>query len=74
MRIKNYFLIRKVENDICKFNIPELSIYENGDSGRIKFEIISEDMYFPVWQDEFEIKTKKDLTLEKMIFDIQQDS
>lgn len=71
---KNYLLIGKVEDGVCKFNVPQLSIYEKGDHGKIKFEIISEDLYFPVWKDEFEIKTKVNITLEKMITDIQQDS
>jgi hypothetical protein len=71
---KNYLLIGKVEEGVCKFNVPQLNIYEKGDHGKITFEIISEDLYFPVWKDEFEIKTKVNITLEQMITDIQQET
>ena len=68
---KNVLLIGKIENDICRFDIPELSLYEKGDNGKIKFEIISEDLYFPVWQDNFEIKSKASIKIEEMVSEIQ---
>lgn len=68
---KNYFILGKVENGVCKFRVPELTLYEKGEKGRIKFEIISENSYFPVWQDQFEIKTKTSLTVEQLIDEIQ---
>lgn len=67
---KNYLFIGKVNNGICKFDIPELENFKKGDTGLIKFEIISEDLYFPVWKDEFEIKTKVNIKVEEMISQI----
>ena len=71
---KNVLLIGEIDNDICRFNIPELTLYEKGDNGKIKFEIISEDLYFPVWEDKFEIKTKASLKVEELISEIQHTS
>lgn len=71
---KNLLFIGEIDKDICKFNIPELSLYEKGDHGKIKFEIISEDLYFPVWEDNFEIKSKASVKIEEMISEIQQTS
>lgn len=68
---KNYLFFGKIQEDKCVFDIPELKIYEQGEQGKIKFEIISDDLYFPVWEDKFEIKTKVNITLEKMISNIQ---
>jgi len=64
---KNYFFIGNIKNEICKFDLPELNLYEKGDKGKIKFEIISEDNYFPVWDDTFEIKSKASIKIEEMV-------
>lgn len=66
----NYIFFGKIEEDICIFNIPELNSYEKNDEGVIKFEIISEDLYFPVWKDNFNIKTKASITFEKIDNDV----
>lgn len=71
---KNVLLIGTIENDVCKFEIPKLSIYEKGDTGKMKFEIISEELYFPVWQDTFEIKSKASIKIEEMISEVQKSS
>jgi len=71
---KNILFIGEIDKDICRFNIPELNLYEKGDHGKIKFEIISEDLYFAVWQDEFEIKSKASIKIEEMVSEIQQNS
>jgi len=71
---KNVLLIGKIDKDICRFAIPELNLYEKGNSGKIKFEIISEDLYFPVWEDNFEIKSKATLKVEELIHEIQKTS
>jgi hypothetical protein len=71
---KNILFIGEIDKDICRFNIPELNLYEKGDSGKIKFEIISEDLYFPVWEDKFEIKSKASVKIEEMISEIQQNT
>lgn len=62
----NYFFIGKIKNEVCEFEIPELTLYEKNDSGKIKFEIISEDLYFPVWEDEFKIVTRASIKIEEM--------
>jgi hypothetical protein len=71
---KNYLFLGEVENGVCKFNIPQLGIYEKGDHGKVKFEIISEDLYFPVWQDNFEIKSKASIKIEEMFSEIQENT
>jgi hypothetical protein len=71
---RNFLLIGEVDKDICRFTIPQLNLYEKGDHGKIKFEIISEDLYFPVWEDDFEIKSKASVKIEEMISEIQQNS
>lgn len=63
---KNYFFIGKVRNDVCEFDIPELSLYEKNDNGKIKFEIISDDLYFPVWNDDFKVVSKASIKIEEM--------
>jgi len=68
---KNYFIMGEVNNGICKFDVPELSMYEKGDYGKVKFEIISEDLYFPVWEDSFEVKTKSTVKIEEMISEMK---
>ena len=70
---KNYIFYGKVAEGVCTFELPELQIYEKGDSGKVKFEIISEDLYFPVWKDDFEIKTHQHITLEKMVEDVMNE-
>lgn len=72
---ENYFFIGEIKNGVCEFDIPELKLYEKGDYGKIKFEIISEDeTYFPVWEDKFEIKTKATIKLEEMVSEIVKTS
>ncbi len=66
----NYIFFGKIKENICTFNIPELSSYIKGDKGEVKFEIISEDLYFSVWKDEFEIKTKKSVKIEELYQEI----
>lgn len=68
---ENYFFIGEINNGVCEFDIPELKLYEKGDYGKIRFEIISEDeTYFPVWEDKFEIKAKASIKLEEMVSEI----
>jgi hypothetical protein len=70
---KNYLFIGEIHNDVCRFRIPKLEQFETGNEGRIKFEIINEDMYFQVWEDEFKIKTKANIKIEEMISQINKD-
>lgn len=63
---KNYFFIGKLKEDVCEFTIPELALYEKDDNGKIKFEIISEDLYFPVWEDNFKVNTRASVKIEEM--------
>jgi len=71
---KNYLFFGEIHNGVCKFNIPELGLYEKGEQGKIRFEIISEDLYFPVWQDTFEIKSKASIKIEEMISEINKET
>lgn len=68
----NYLFFGKINDSICTFDIPELASYKKGDEGEIKFEIISEDLYFPVWTDTFEIKTKRSVKIEELYQEITQ--
>jgi hypothetical protein len=68
---KNYFFIGEIQNGVCKFDIPKLESFKNGDDGKIKFEIVSEDdMYFAVWEDTFNVKTKASIKIEEMFSEI----
>lgn len=71
---KNYLFLGTLENGVCKFDVPELQMYEKGDTGKIKFEIISEELYFPVWEDTFEIKTKSTIKIEKIISEVKEET
>lgn len=70
---KNYLFIGKLDGDVCKFSIPELKMYEKGDTGKIKFEIISEEMYFPVWEDTFEVNTKSSIKIQEMVSEAKEE-
>jgi len=70
---KNYLFIGEINNDICRFDIPKLESLNTNDEGKIKFEIISEDMYFPVWEDKFHVKTKANIKIEEMITQINKE-
>jgi hypothetical protein len=68
----NYIFYGKVTEGVCTFELPELKLYEKGDSGKVKFEIISDELYFPVWKEEFEIKSQVNITLEKLVDEVQK--
>ncbi|MDY0268794.1 hypothetical protein [Trichloromonas sp.] len=70
----NYLFFGNVTDNICTFNIPQLSNYNKGETGKIKFEIISEELYFPVWSDEFEIKTRANVKIEELYQEIEKPS
>jgi hypothetical protein len=67
---KNYLIFGTINEGICEFSIPKLELFQNGDEGKVRFEMISEDLYFPVWEDNFQIKTKATIKVEEMIKDI----
>ena len=56
----------KVSSDgTCTIPIKKLkNILEEGTTGEIKLEVIAEDTYFTPWEDEFEVKTNKRVTVE----------
>lgn len=64
---KNYLISGKIVEDVCEFEIPKLTLYENKNSGQIVFEIVSGDTYFRVWEDKFTIKSKKSIIVENVI-------
>ena len=64
---KNYSLLfeGKIENGNVKVPIPTLkSILKEGDSGKIKLEVIAEDTFFTPWEQEYETKLSKKVTAE----------
>jgi len=63
----NCIIFGKIKEGICTFDIPELKLYEKNDSGDIKFELVSKDLYFSVWEDKFTIKTKTSIKLDEMV-------
>jgi len=63
----NCIIFGKIKEGICIFDIPELKIYENSDSGTVKFELVSNDLYFNVWEEKFTIKTKTTIKLNEMV-------
>ena len=71
---KNYIFLGKISEGICEFKVPELEQYVRGNHGIIRFEIISEDLYFPVWEEKFEIKTKSSIKIEEMYSQIKESS
>jgi len=56
----------KVSSDgTCTIPIKKLkNVLEEGTTGEIKLEVIAEDTYFTPWEDEFEVKTNKKVTVE----------
>jgi hypothetical protein len=69
---KNYLFIGEIDGDICKFDLPKLENYKKDDNGKIRFEIIYEDMYFPVWEDKFDIVTKANIQFEGLVNDVEE--
>jgi hypothetical protein len=50
----------------CKIEIGKLNILSEGETGKIRLEIIAEDTYFVPWNGNFEIQTNKKVTVEVM--------
>jgi len=64
---KNYsFLFEgKIENGNVRVPISPLkSILKEGDTGKIKLEVIAEDTFFTPWEQEYEAKLSKKVTAE----------
>jgi len=64
---ENYLFYGKINENMCIFDVPELKLYKKGSEGKIKFEIISEDLYFNVWEDDFNINSKASITFEQLV-------
>jgi len=62
----NYIIFGEIENDVCTFDIPQLKIYENENAGKLRFELVAEDSYYNVWEDEFSVRTKKSIKVNEM--------
>jgi len=71
---KNYLFFGNINDEVCTFSIPELKQYEKNDNGKIKFEIISDDLYFPVWEDNFSVNTKVNITLEQVVSNVAEET
>lgn len=63
----NYVIYGEIKEGICYFNIPELKLYENNSTGNVKFELVSKDLYFKLWEDNFKIKTISTIKFEEMV-------
>jgi hypothetical protein len=68
----NYVIYGDIRENMCYFDVPELSIYEKDSSGKLKFELVSEDLYFNIWQDSFNIKSKSTIKIDEMIRETQE--
>lgn len=71
---KNYIFLGKINEGVCEFKVPELEQYTKGNHGIVRFEIISEDLYFPVWEEKFEIKTKSTIKIDEAYTQIKEAS
>jgi len=61
----NLVFYGEVENNgKCKINIGGLNIFNEGDNGKIRLEIIADDTVFIPWKDDFQVKTNKKVTVE----------
>lgn len=62
----NYIIFGDIEDNVCTFNVPELKIYEQSSSGKVRFELVADDLYYNVWEDAFDVKVKKSIKLNEM--------
>jgi hypothetical protein len=46
----------------CRIEMPKLSMLKEG--GKMKLEVIADDMYFNPWNSDFELKKSKSVTVE----------
>lgn len=54
----------------CKVEIKNLShIFNESDTGNIKFEVIADDVYFSPWKDTFNLKKSKSVMVENVTFE-----
>jgi hypothetical protein len=67
----NYMIKGVIEGENCFFDIPQLEIYDKDTRGKIKFEIISEDVYFNVWEETYNIKSKPTIKLEQVVENVK---
>lgn len=54
------------ENGKCRISIPKLDVLKEGDSGRVILKVLAEDTQFIPFNDNFEIKTNKKVTVESI--------
>lgn len=55
------------KNGHCTIDIDKLPIFNEGEEGKVRLEVIAEESYFPAWEDEFTVQKSKKVTVE--IFD-----
>ena len=51
-------------NGKCKIDISNLDIFKEGESGKMRLEIIADNTVFVPWKDDFNIKINKKVTVE----------
>lgn len=53
------------QNGTCKIPVKKLkSLLQESDTGRVKLEVIAEDTFFEPWNDSYNVKTSKKVTVE----------
>jgi len=63
----NYIIFGDIKEGVCTFTVPELKVYEKNNNGLLRFELVSKDLYFNVWEDKFNIKTKTTIKIDEMV-------
>lgn len=60
----NLMFYGKINNDTCKIPVNKLrEVLSSDTKGKVKLEIIAEDMYFTPWEDDFVVETSRGVTL-----------
>jgi len=56
----------KIDSDgLCTVPIKKIKkVFSEGDSGKMKLEVIAEDTFFSPWEDDYTVKTNKKVTVE----------
>ena len=63
----NYIIFGNIEENVCTFEVPELKMYESGNTGKVRLELIAEEQYYNIWEDDFGIKSKKIIKMDEMV-------
>lgn len=57
-----------IEDNVCYFSIPELSMFTKEDKVRAYYEaIVDEEQYSKLWEDRIEIETKTEIKISEAV-------